>query len=224
MIRRIYHGGASIVRSPRFGTGNAFNDFGLGFYCCEQATAAAEWAVSRDRNGFVSAYNIDTDGLRVINLCSPRYNVLHWLSLLMSFRTFEGSGTGVHRAQEYISKHFSLDFQGSDCIIGWRADNRCFALAMDFLAGDITYRTLERCLKSDDANRQFVLKSNRAFDRIIFSAYDSALAEEYYPVSVSRELRALKETEKVMQKTGPGDMTIDRIIEEEIKPYDPRLR
>ena len=89
MDKIIYHGGIRIVRSPAFGTGQQYNDFGLGFYCTEYPQYAAEWAVGSGRNGFVSSYSIDTDGLRIINLCSSQYNPLHWLGLLFNYREFD---------------------------------------------------------------------------------------------------------------------------------------
>ena len=156
MERKIYHGSDHIVRAPVFGAGRPFNDFGLGFYCTGSSRYAAEWAVGRERNGFVSAYTIDTDRLMTINLCGPQYNPLHWLSLLLTFREFDLSSDTAHRAREYINKWFSVDYQGCDCIIGYRADNRLFMFAQDFLDGDLSYQDLRDSL-SGDSNRQFVL-------------------------------------------------------------------
>ena len=140
---KIYHGSEHIVRKPVFGTGNAYNDFGLGFYCSENARNAAAWAVSRDRNGFVSAYSINPDRLRVINLCSSTYTPLHWLSVLFNFREFDFSSASAHRAREYINSNFSVDFQGTDCIIGYRADDVCFKFAQDFIDGNMSYQSMK---------------------------------------------------------------------------------
>ena len=100
MNRTIYHGTSHIIRSPKFGTVRQYNDFGLGFYCSESPQFAAEWAVDRELNGFVSAYSLNYDGLRIINLCGPQYNPLHWLSLLFNFREFDMSSDSAHRARE----------------------------------------------------------------------------------------------------------------------------
>ena len=226
MERKIYHGTDHIVRMPVFGAGRQYNDFGLGFYCTESAQYAAEWAVGRDRNGFVSAYSIDPDGLMTINLCGPQYNALHWLSLLLTFREFDLSSDTAHRAREYISKWFSVDYQGCDCIIGYRADNRLFMFAQDFLDGKLSYRDLRDSL-SGDSNRQFVLKSNRAFDRISFAGYSPACAEESFPVRRSRELRAIKKMQQAEQRVKPAtkesSLFITDFIEQEVRPYDSRL-
>ena len=221
MDRKIYHGGDRIVRDPAFGTGRPYNDFGLGFYCTEYPQYAAEWAVGPGRNGFVSAYTINYDGLRIINLCSSQYNPLHWLGLLFGYREFDLSSDTAYRARDYINKYYSVDHQACDCIIGYRADNRCFMLAQDFLDAKLSYMSFRKALSSDDSNRQFVLKSNRAFDRILFSGYEPALCEAYFPVRRSRELRAIKSTKP---SVGAGDLFITDLIEEEVRPYDTRLR
>ena len=188
MNKTIYHGGEKIVRKPIFGTGRQYNDFGLGFYCTESARYAAEWAARSGSNGFVSAYSIDTDGLRVINLCSTQYDPLHWLGLLFNYREFDLSSDSAYRAREYISKYFFVDHQACDCIIGYRADNSCFMFAQDFLDAKLSYKSFRSALTADDHNRQFVLKSNRAFDRVIFTGYEPALSEVYFPVRRSREI------------------------------------
>lgn len=221
MDRKIYHGSGRIVRNPKFGTDRAYNDFGLGFYCSEHPVHASEWAVGRDRNGFVSSYSIDISGLRIINLCSSQYTPLHWLSLLLSFREFDTPSAEAHRAQEYINKYFTVDYQASDCIIGYRADDVCFTFAREFLLGRMSYQSLRRYLTGSSTNRQFVLKSNRAFDRISFSGYEAALAADHYPACVSRELRALR---TVKPEISSRDLYIDKMRKEEITAYDPRLR
>ena len=221
MSRKIYHGGDKIIRTPSFGTGRSGNDFGLGFYCTESPQYAAEWAVSHGKNGFVSSYSIDSDGLRIINLCSSQYNPLHWLGLIFNYREFDLSSDTAYRAREYINKYFSVDHQACDCIIGYRADNRCFMFAQDFLDAKLSYMSFRNAVTGDDSNRQFVLKSNRAFDRIIFTGYEPVLNEEYFPVRRSREIKAMK---NVQPSLGSSDFFITELIEEEVRPYDTRLR
>ena len=219
MDRKIYHGSSHIVRPPKFGAGNQYNDFGLGFYCSEYPQYAAEWAVSRDRGGFVSSYSIDCDGLRIINLCGPQYVPLHWIYLLLNFREFDMFSVTARGAREYINKHFSVEHQGSDCIIGYRADNRCFMFAQDFLDGRLSYRGLKNALSGDISNRQFVLKSNRAFDRISFTGYETTDAADIYPGRIAREIRSIKSAALSVS----GDFYVSDLLREEVSPYDPRL-
>ena len=216
MDKKIYHGSSQIVRSPKFGAGRSFNDFGLGFYCTEYPQYAAEWACGRGRDGFVTAYSIDIDGLRVINLYGPQYGPLHWLSMLLDYRVFDMSSDTAYRAGEYISKYFSVDYQGCDCIIGCRADDCLFMFAQDFIDGRMSYHTLRSALRSDASCRQFVLKSNRAFDRVSYAGYVSASAAESFPAARSRELRAVRK----LRPAAEGDLFITDLIEKEVRPYD----
>lgn len=216
----IYHGSEHIVRRPEFGMGNAYNDFGLGFYCSESARGAAGWATGKGRNGFVSAYNINTDRLRVINLCSSQFTLLHWLAVLFNFREFDFSSAIARSAREYINRDFSLDIQGSDCIIGYRADDICFKFAQDFINGVMSYQSLKIHMIGSDRNRQFVLKSNRAFESITFAGYEPALSDAYYAEDYAREIRALRSAKPFINK---NDFFIDRMIDEEISAYDTRL-
>ena len=221
MIISIYHGSEITVRQPRFGAGHAYNDFGLGFYCTEHKEYAAEWATASGRNGFVSAYSLDTSGLRIINLCGPQYTALHWLQVLLNYREFDVAAPLSQQAREYIGRYFSVDYQGCDCITGFRADDVCFAFAKDFLSGKLSYHSLDAYLRSSSSNREFVLKSNRAFDRITYTGNEPALRRISYPAFAARELAALRSIEP---SSGRGDIFISDLIREEVKPYDPRLR
>lgn len=221
MIKTIHHGSTHIIKKPLLGSGHAFNDFGIGFYCTESESEASGWAVSRNRNGFVSTYSIDCSGLRIIDLCGPQYTLLHWISLLFNYREFDASSRLMHDAKEYISKEFPIDLQGSDCIIGYTADNCFYILTADFLNGRISFQALKQALQEESRGRQFVLKSNRAFDRILYTGYSSATAAEHYPLKYAAELSSLK---KAYASTDEKGLFISQMIEEEIKDYDSRLR
>ena len=221
MAKILYHGSDHIVRKPVFGLGREYNDFGLGFYCTENPEHASEWAVGFGRNGFVSEYSLDCSSLRIIDLCSSSYCPLHWVSLLFSFREFDPVTPIVRRAKEYISREFTLDYQGTDCISGYRADNVNFTLVSEFLSDRLSYNNLKSALTEHSLGRQFVLKSNRAFDRILYTGYRTALSDDFHPASVSREIELLK---KLPIEKNSGDFMLSQMIEEEIKSYDPRLR
>ena len=224
MQRTIYHGSAQIIRTPRFGAGHGYNDFGLGFYCTSNADIAREWAAGRKSNGFVNKYSINDSGLRVIDLGSPEYTVLHWLSVLANYREFDAPSSLLYQAKEYIRGTFAVDYQNCDCIAGPRADNCNFIFAQDFLCARISYRQLRDAVRTAETGRQIVLKSNRAFDRLVFEGYEVAWSRESYPSGASRDLDVMKRAAAGIAKpAGSGDLYITDILENEIKPYDPRL-
>lgn len=240
MQRLIYHGSSQIVRTPKFGTGTSANDYGLGFYCTESPSLAGEWAVGMSSDGFINTYTIETDGLRIINLNSPEYCILHWLAVLLSFREFDADSSAAYQAREYIRSTFGADYQNCDCIIGFRADDCNFWFAQSFLAGDISYRELNDAVRLSDTGRQFVIKSNRAFDRILFNGYTIAGSSDYYPAAMARERKAVAEfAARRMQvsrggssaRTGKAEkaarsskeLYAGDIVNERIRAYDSRL-
>lgn len=223
MLRTIYHGSAQILRTPRFGSGTAGNDYGLGFYCTEDPSLAGEWAVGRGTDGFINRYTIETNGLHIINLNSPEFCILHWLAVLMNFREFDACTSGVYQAREYIRSNFAVDYQNCDGIIGFRADNSNFLFAQSFLDGEISYRQFNDAVRMSGTGRQFVIKSNRAFDRMLFYGYTVAHSRDYYPAGSSRDRIAMQRYATVLAK-GSGGLYVSQIVDEEIKSYDPRLK
>ena len=89
MLQKLYHGYQFEIKKPVFGKGKPYNDYGLGFYCTDTVEMAKEWAVSLNRDGFANAYQIDTNGLSVLDLNSPPYGILHWLTVLLGNRQFD---------------------------------------------------------------------------------------------------------------------------------------
>ena len=226
MIRKIYHGSNRIVRRPGFGTGSTYNDFGLGFYCTDDRSRAAEWATGHTQNGFVSRYSIDTSGLRIINLCAPEYSPLTWLSVLLNYREFDLFNSDAYHARDYLRSVFAIDIQSCDCLVGWRADDMNFIFAQDFLNGRMSLESLASALTSCDLGRQFVLRSNRAFDRLTFDGYNTVHAEDYVPAMLRRERNAMKQYDDNRKKTGvtsPSGLYIHDILTDDIRPYDSRL-
>ncbi|MFQ7291926.1 MAG: DUF3990 domain-containing protein [Monoglobales bacterium] len=82
----LYHGSSMIIRTPFYGKGKRYNDYGCGFYCTEHMELAKEWACTVNDIGYVNQYEIETDGLNVLNLFSREYTILHWLALLTEHR------------------------------------------------------------------------------------------------------------------------------------------
>ena len=100
-MKRIYHGSTNIIEKPTFGIGKVRNDYGLGFYCTEDINLAKEWGASRDKNGYANIYEINDDELTSLNLNSPNYSVLHWLSILLENRIFDTTTPLAKEAKEY---------------------------------------------------------------------------------------------------------------------------
>ena len=83
MTRTLYHGSSNIIEKPLYGYGKPYNDYGLGFYCTDSLEMAKEWGVGKDRDGYANCYEIDCDGLQILDLNAPEYCILHWLAVLL---------------------------------------------------------------------------------------------------------------------------------------------
>lgn len=180
MIRQLFHGSPSIIEKPQFGYGKVYNDYGLGFYCTDSLEMAKEWGVAQNRNGYANRYELDCEGLKILDLNGPSFNILHWLAVLLENREFDVPSGLALEAKEYILNTFRVDYQSQDAIIGYRADDSYFSFAQDFINGTISYRQLNNAMHLGKLGQQFVLKSKQAFDRIQFLGYEVADHDEWY--------------------------------------------
>ena len=225
MLRTLYHGSSIILRTPKPGYENDWNDFGPGFYCTDSHDHAAMWASGHGRDGFINAYRLDDKGLRTLDLGNPRYCILHWLAVLLNYREFDTLTPMAYQARDYIRTAFAVDHRDCDCIIGWRADNIHFTFAQDFLNEDISYQQLRDAVRLSGLGRQTVLKSNRAMDRMLFTGYESVKSNTQYPVRISGEKNALLSYSRdVYRKKDPSGLYISTIMLENIQEYDSRLK
>ena len=220
----IYHGSPEIIQTPEYGKGKAYNDYGKGFYCTEHLELAKEWACTENTDGYANKYEIDTDGLAILNLSSDGYTILHWLALLMKHRKFRISTPVMKRGAEYLQKNFLIGIEPYDVIVGYRADDSYFSFARAFVNNEISLTQLSYAMRLGKLGEQVVLKSPVAFDRIRFVSYEIADNTKYYAKRKARddEARAAYRTE--LEKEDLDGLYMRDIIREGVKPNDPRLR
>lgn len=225
MTKKIYHGSEYIIEQPMYGFGKKYNDYGLGFYCTEESDMAREWSVSYQRDGYANAYEIDCADLKILDLNSDDYCILHWLAILLENREFDEHSALGHEAKQYILEHFKVDYEKYDIIIGYRADDSYFSFAQDFINGTISYRQLNNALHLGNLGQQFVLKSEKAFKQIQFRGADVALAEKWYAKKELRDKSARREYfDLERNRRQKGDIYITQIMDEEMRADDLRLR
>jgi hypothetical protein len=127
-------------------------------------------------------------------------------------------------AKEYLLSNFKVDYENFDIIIGYRADDSYFSFAQDFINGTISYRQLGNAMHLGKLGQQFVLKSKKSFDRVVFERYEIASASEWYLKKMQRDKAARREYFDVERnKRQRGDIYITHILDEEVKADDPRL-
>ena len=225
MIQKLFHGSSKIIETPSFGYGKPYNDYGLGFYCTNSLEMAKEWGVGKEQDGYANCYEIDCEGLRILDLNAPEYCILHWLTILLQNREFDVPSGLALEAKEYLLANFAIDYEHYDIIIGYRADDSYFSFAQDFINGTISYRQLNNAMHLGKLGQQFVLKSKAAFDRIRFIGSEIADSSEWYAKKMLRDQTARREYFNVERnKRQRGDLYITQIMDEEMKQNDPRLR
>ena len=220
----LYHGSPNIVENPAYGKGKRYNDYGRGFYCTEQLELAKEWACTEDIDGYANKYVIETEGLRILNLSSDEYTILHWLALLMAHRKLRLSTPVMRRGTAWLQEHFLVEVEAYDAIIGYRADDSYFSFARAFVNNEISLKQLSHAMKLGKLGEQFVLKTQKAFDAIRFESYEMADNKIHYARRKARDDEA-RETYLLELETEDIDGIYMRdIIREEMKADDTRLQ
>lgn len=225
MKKILYHGSERVIEHPVFGNGKPYNDYGLGFYCTENCEMAKEWGAFRDRDGYANRYELETEGLKLLDLNKSNYCMLHWLAILLQNRTFNIQGGIALEAKEYLIDNFSVDYFEYDIIKGYRADDSYFSFAQDFINGTISYRQLCNAFRLGRLGQQIVLKSRKSFKQLSFLGYEKAEWNLWFSKKEQRDHMARRAyIELGSEKRRKDDLYILKMIDEGMKPDDPRLR
>lgn len=223
---KLLHGSNHIITTPKLSLGKEHNDYGRGFYCTETPEMAKEWACKENENGFVNEYAFNTDGLNVLNLLDGHHTILNWMALLLKNRIFTLEDEIAIDARNYIIEHFSVDLNGYDVVIGYRADDSYFSYAQSFVSNALPLRSLNQALQLGKLGRQTVLISEAAFKQIEFVAAEPASKEDYYPKFIARDSGARTAYQKEIKKSRSykNDTFVMDILREEMKNDDPRIQ
>ena len=221
----VYHGSDHIVKTPLYNGSKRTNDYGYGFYTTENKELAMEWACSDNRDGFANIYELNTDGLHILNLNDSQYTILNWLAVLTKYRSYWQSGSVAEEAKNYLQKNFFVDPSGYDIVIGYRADDSYFSFAQDFVSGAISLRKLSEAMRLGKLGEQVVLKSKKSFSQIRFIDAEAAAAEIYFEKKSIRD-RDARRAYRLSRKEAENinELYMLDIMREEIRNGDPRLR
>lgn len=219
----LYHGSPNIV-TPVFGEGKTYNDYGQGFYCTENLELAKEWACSHDTDGYANQYTLDLEGLSVLYLNDPQYNILNWLAILLENRKFSIAEGLPHEAKRYILETFLPEYKSYDIIIGYRADDSYFSYARDFISNTLSLGDLKKAMMLGKLGEQVVLKSERAFAAITKGEIIPADRSEYYARYCERDREARENYKKITTHAfSLQEIYVIDLIRGGIKNGDPRI-
>ena len=219
----IYHGSVNILEKPQYGKGKDYNDYGKGFYCTESLELAKEWACTEKSSGYANKYELNLENLKVLDLRNKKYNVLHWITLLIKNRRFAITNEISKEGKEYLINNFLIDISEYDIIIGYRADDAYFTFAQKFLNNTISVQKLKEALLLGNLGEQIVLKSEQAFSRLKFLGYEIADQDIYYSLRKIRDDVARKKYYENRRGLKEDDIYLVDIIMKGIKQNDSRL-
>ncbi len=220
----IYHGSSEIIEKPQYGKGKPYNDYGSGFYCTEHIELAKEWACTEDIEGFANKYEIDLSNLKVLNLLSDEYTILHWLAILLNYRIVRLSTPVMKRGREWLIEYFMPETKEYDVIIGYRADDSYFSFARAFVNNEISLNQLSYAMRLGKLGEQIVLKSKKAFDEIKFVSYEVCDNTIYYAKRKARDEEARSAFNAELEKEDINGLFIRDLIRREVTSDDLRLR
>lgn len=221
----VFHGSDHVVEIPVFHGGKKNNDYGHGFYTTESLELAKEWACAKMSNGFANRYELNVDGLSVLNLNAPEYSILNWLAILTRYRSYWQNGSIAEEAKNYLQQHFFIDPEEYDIIIGYRADDSYFSFAQDFISGTISLRKLSEAMRLGRLGEQIVLKSEKSYKQIRFLDAEFAESEIWYEKKAVRDRDARREYRKNKRSVDDiSDIYMLDIMREGMTSGDSRLR
>lgn len=211
-ILNLYHGSTKVIPRPTYGQGKTTNDYGLGFYLTEDEELASEWACSKYTEGIINRYTIDTSCLNILNLNSDGHSILNWVDILIQNRGVRGSTPVMRKGIEYLHANFSLDIDGYDAIVGYRADDSYFSFTRAFLTNQISIQQLSMVMRLGNLGEQFVLKSQLAFDILEYQGSDIVDSDIYSIKYSERDNKARDDYRKELEKNDLEGLFMQDII------------
>jgi hypothetical protein len=201
MTMTIYHGSQNEIQRPRFGFGAADNDYGQGFYCTESFDSAGEWAVYgpnivEPSDGYINEYTFETDGLRILNLLDE--DIDRWISILMKYRGGNYTQAQGVLISRFIAEHYKGAELDCDVVLGWRADDKYFRMALDYvLLRDKDL--LRQAVKLANLGEQVFIRTEEAFKRIRWVKSHAALVSRFYETARRRDVEARAAYDKLVE-------------------------
>ena len=224
---QIYHGSSVVVEKPELSKGKRSNDYGQGFYCTEDLEMAKEWACKgKDPPAFANVYELDSRGLKTLDLSAGPYTVLNWIAVLLANRTFQIDLEVAVEVRDYFLRNFMPPIQDADVVVGYRADDSYFNYAETFVSNGLSVSRLNEALRLGKLGMQVALRTEKAFGKLRFVRADEVPWDEYHGRYASRDAAARlawRETLKKGASTALGVFAYD-VVRMGLKQGDERIR
>lgn len=127
----------------------------------------------RNKTSYVNKYEIDCSSLKVVDLDS--YGVLSWVAEILYNREIKNSA--MYEFKNEFLENYKVDTTDADIIKGYRADDSYSTVIDYFMLNKITHTELEKLLREGNLGIQYFIKSEIAFNKIVFKGYDVVTGE-----------------------------------------------
>lgn len=219
----LYHGSENIIEQPFLGGGKKNNDYGQGFYCTREIELAREWACTESMSAYVNKYELDMQGLKVLDLSKEKYSTLNWLAILVKYRRIRVSTPVMKRVVNWLVSHFLIDIDAYDVVVGYRADDSYFSFARAFINNQITLGQLAYAMQLGELGVQYVLRSEKAFAALNYIGFEPVDRTIYYARRKRRDEQAREAFMKELEKEEPEGVFIRDLMKEGVDDYETRL-
>lgn len=204
-ILELYHGSTLVLPKPYKGGGNPHNDYGPGFYCTRNLALAYEWSCDARHIGFANKYELETDGLTILNLNGPGVHILNWLAVLLENRVFDVPAGLPEASHAFILDRFLPDYKDFDVLTGYRADDSYFSFARAFLDGSISLEQLSRAMRLGKLGEQVVIRSEKAYEALTFVTCAPTEHGRYFPQKMARDRKARETYQAILKESRKED-------------------
>ena len=197
MKKILYHGSRYSIKEPIYGfTSGMEQDFGPGFYCTEDEALGKEWASRERYSGINNKYELEIDGLKILDLTNEEYSVLNWLAILFHFKK-SSSESKLSLGYKYLER-FYIDISSYDVVIGYRADDRYFAFPKAFLNNEITLKSVEEVFLKGELGKQVLIRSRKAFSQLKYISMEESdpIDHDNYFAKIDRSNRLFNKLKK----------------------------
>ena len=201
---KIYHGSKAIIEKPIVHGSSKDNDYGPAFYMTRDKESAHEWACRNNIIGYVNEYDLNIEGLKVLDLTdSSTYSVLHWLAILMNYRNLDKNFIKSFSTRlAFLKEKYFIDVNEYDVVVGYRADDAYFRFPLDFIRGNLTLEQLSQSFQLGNLGIQYVLISEKALSHLKFKK--AILSEEKYIKKYFEQVRTTTKTFDSFSKDADG--------------------
>ena len=194
----LYHASDVQVKAPRWDYSsdeitNIFKDFGIGFYMCKTPKYPISLYSDRYIDGkkvYLNRYKCDFSGLRLLNLKDDIY----WAMLVVAHRR----DFSRHKLWYLLRDALRDSIVNCDVIIGTISDDLMFSVMNDFLRNRCSVNFVIECLLHMKYEKQYVLKSKKAENRIKFISHIE-VGEDALQKSYRERTKSLENMEEVIE-------------------------